>query len=224
MWCTEQRLLKLVLVLAQVLTFLFLNQPPQKAADHPACHLCVQDTAAGEAVSPAVGSYSHTFAAALHALLPPAAATQPEQQQQNGHVSSSAQQSEALAGGGLSQLLLIGHHPAITAGVSKKLGAWQAACNRLTGISAELKGGGPGVHEEKARLQTLGQRHSVGAPAVFHFSQQSHQCRFMPCRAVSLPSHKQSTPQTSSPTCWAPPAWAAPTPVMCQQHSWPLVP
>lgn len=132
-----------------MLTFTFVGEPPQTAAEHPACHLCVQDTAAGEAVSPAVGSYSHTFAAALHALLPPAAAAttqqeqQPEQQQQqNGHVSSSAQQSEALAGGGLSQLLLMGHHPAITVGVSKKLGAWQAACNRLTGIPAELKGGG----------------------------------------------------------------------------------
>jgi hypothetical protein len=109
-----------------------------------------------------VGSYSHTFAAALQALLPPAPAAatqqeqqQSEQQQQNGHVSSSssAQQSEALAGGGLSQLLLMAHHPAITAGVSKKLGAWQAACNRMTGIAAELKGvcGGKGGGQQHAQ-------------------------------------------------------------------------
>jgi hypothetical protein len=96
-----------------------------------------QDTAAGETVSTAVGTYAHVFAAAVQALLP-AAPQQQQQQQQNGH--SSSAQAQALAGSGLSELLLMCHHPAITVGVAKRLSAWHTACRRVKGIPEVLKG------------------------------------------------------------------------------------
>jgi hypothetical protein len=102
----------------------------------------LQDTAAGEAVSTAVGTYAHAFAAAVQALLPaaPQQEQQPQQQQmqQNGH--SSSAQAQALAGSGLSELLLMCHHPAITVGVAKRLSTWHTACRRVKGIPEALKG------------------------------------------------------------------------------------
>jgi hypothetical protein len=46
-----------------------------------------------------------------------------------------------LAAGGLAELLLMCHHPAITAGVANKHATWDAACKRLRGnVAATLKG------------------------------------------------------------------------------------
>jgi hypothetical protein len=108
----------------------------------------MQDTAAGEAVSPAVGTYSHAFAGAVLALLPRQQQEEQQEQQpqdaaqQNGHHHPSRAAAEAaLAGSGLPELLLMSHHPAITAGVAKQLTAWQVAVKRLGGVvPTALKG------------------------------------------------------------------------------------
>ena len=98
-----------------------------------------------------MGTYSHAFAAAVLALLPKQQQQQQQQQeqqeqdatQQNGHHHPSRAAAEAaLAGSGLPELLLMSHHPAITAGVAKQLTAWQVAVKRLGGVvPAALKGG-----------------------------------------------------------------------------------
>jgi hypothetical protein len=49
---------------------------------------------------------------------------------------------EALAGSGLPDLLLMAHHPAITAGVSQRAGrrsTWATACHRVRGVQEALK-------------------------------------------------------------------------------------
>jgi hypothetical protein len=97
----------------------------------------LQDAAAGEAVSQAVGTYSHAFSSAVLALLPHA--------QQPGapkdHAAAAALAAAALAGSGLAELLLTAHHPAVTAGVACKQRTWQQASRRLLGAAgAALKG------------------------------------------------------------------------------------
>ena len=109
----------------------------------------LQDTAAGESVSTAVGTYSHAFAAAVLALLPGCETKQQQQQQQQAGAAAAAeqngshvggQQAAALADGGLAELLLMSHHPAITAGVGKRLAPWQCAGRRVKVLPTQLKG------------------------------------------------------------------------------------
>jgi hypothetical protein len=88
-------------------------------------------------VSPAAGTYSHAFSSAVLALLPHA--------QQPGAAkdrdAATALAAAALAGLGLAELLLMAHHPAVTAGVSCKQKTWQQASKRLLGAAgAALKG------------------------------------------------------------------------------------
>lgn len=118
------------------------TQPPSlsRSAVSCCCHCCalLQDSAAGESVSPAVGTYAHTFSTAVMALLPGTPSSQ-QQQQQNGVVDA---QAAALSGTGLPELLLMSHHPAITAGLPKQLSVWHKACSRLHGhlVPHSLKG------------------------------------------------------------------------------------
>lgn len=97
-----------------------------------------QDAAAGEAISPAVGTYSAVFAAGLLALLPSnlhnLATTSREGE------ARSAAAAAALSGTGLSELLMMSHHPAITAGVRRRGATWLLAARRLPGMEAVLKG------------------------------------------------------------------------------------
>lgn len=88
-----------------------------------------------ESVSPAVGTYSHRFQTATLALLP------------SEHGSAAATVcAAALSGSGLSELLLMCHHPAITAGVAKKRATWETAARRLQGcVVTTLKSGWPTV-------------------------------------------------------------------------------
>lgn len=119
----------------------------------------LQDTGAGEAVSTAVGTYAHAFSAAVVALLPQADSPEQRQQQQqvvpeqNGH---SSPQATALANKGLPELLLMCHHPAITAGVGKRLSTWHTACHRVRDVGPALKGraggGYIGLQEQPALL------------------------------------------------------------------------
>lgn len=105
-----------------------------------------QDAAGGDSVSSAVGTYAHVFSAAVLALLPQGTKQQHTQQdvpQQNGHADA---QAAALTGTGLPELLLMSHHPAITAGVAKPLRVWHTACHRMRAIPAALKGGS-GEHQ-----------------------------------------------------------------------------
>lgn len=91
-----------------------------------------------------MGTYAHPFSAAVLALLPnsphPHHKGHAEQQQQQNGVSGPP--SEALAGSGLPELLLMSHHPAITAGVSQRPGrrsTWATACHRVRGVQDALK-------------------------------------------------------------------------------------
>ncbi|KAF8055816.1 hypothetical protein HT031_006591 [Scenedesmus sp. PABB004] len=96
----------------------------------------------GEAVSDAAGTYSHAFARALLALLPFTERAAPGYAPAH-HTAACA---AALEGRGLAELLLMAHHPAITAGVANKHATWAAACRRLLGtVPAALKSGAPGV-------------------------------------------------------------------------------
>lgn len=87
----------------------------------------VQDVAAGEAVSKAVGSYSHRFSCATLSLVPPA--------------STAVAAGDGVLGQCLPELLLMSHHPAITAGVADKQATWRVAVGRLQGtVAAALEG------------------------------------------------------------------------------------
>jgi hypothetical protein len=97
----------------------------------------VQDAAAGEAVSLAAGTYSHAFSSAVLALLPHA--QQPGAPKDRDAATALA--AAALAGPGLAELLLMAHHPAVTAGVACKQKTWQQASRRLLGAAGTaLKG------------------------------------------------------------------------------------
>lgn len=84
-----------------------------------------------------MGTYSHRFSSALLALLPPA----PVQGAAQDRAAAATRAAAALSGSGLAELLLMAHHPAISAGVAHKQSAWQQACRRLLNQpTAALKG------------------------------------------------------------------------------------
>lgn len=80
-----------------------------------------------------MGTYSHAFATAVLSLLP-------GQGRQRDAQARDAAAAAALTAAGLAELLLMSHHPAITAGVAKREVAWHLATKRLGCVQAALRG------------------------------------------------------------------------------------